>query len=134
MLFPVKQHGHLQGTPMDAITFIAEQRIREALERGDFDGLSGAGVPLNLEADKHVPEELRMAYTLLKNSGYLKEDTDRAMPVDNLRACLPPAEAKAYGCGLRLEVLRNKAKVLSVLDRDDAPTSAYLAKLERKIA
>ena len=119
---------------MSVVAFIAEQRIREALERGDFDGLSGAGAPLDLRADEHVPEELRMAYTLLKNSGYLTEKADCGAPVENLRACLPAEEAEAYGSGLRLEVLCAKAKVLSGLDRADAPASAYHAKLARKIA
>ena len=34
---------------MDAISIIAEQRIREACERGAFDSLPGAGKPLELE-------------------------------------------------------------------------------------
>ena len=49
---------------MDAISIIAEQRIREACERGDFDSLPGAGKPLELEDDSHIPEDLRMAYKL----------------------------------------------------------------------
>ncbi len=119
---------------MDAITCIAEGRIREALERGEFDNLPGAGAPLNLEADAHVPPELRMAHTLLKNAGYLAESADPKAPVESLRACLPDEEAEAYGSALRLEVLRKKAKVLSGLDRADAPASAYHNKVARKIA
>ena len=56
---------------MDAISIIAEQRIREACERGAFDSLPGAGKPLELEDDSHIPEDLRMAYKLLKNAGYV---------------------------------------------------------------
>ena len=43
-----------QGVTMDAISIIAEQRIREACERGDFDSLPGAGKPLELEDDSHI--------------------------------------------------------------------------------
>jgi DnaJ-like protein len=47
---------------------IAENRIREAIERGEFDNLPGAGQPLNLEAYFSTPEDLRMAYSVLKNA------------------------------------------------------------------
>jgi hypothetical protein len=50
---------------------IAERRIREAQERGEFDGLPGAGAPLELDDDALVPEDLRVAYRILKNSGFL---------------------------------------------------------------
>ena len=50
---------------------IAEQRIREALERGDFDDLPGRGEPLALEDDRHIPEDLRLAYKILKNADCL---------------------------------------------------------------
>ena len=53
---------------------VAEQRIREACERGEFDRLPGAGKPLELEDDSHIPEDLRMAYKLLKNAGYVPEE------------------------------------------------------------
>jgi len=74
-----------------AISFIAEQRIREALSRGDFDDLAGAGEPLNLEEDANVPEDLRMAYKLLKNGGYLEaaDETARDGPLFNLGDMLP---------------------------------------------
>ena len=76
---------------MDAISIIAEQRIREACERGDFDSLPGAGKPLELEDDSHIPEDLRMAYKLLKNAGYVPEEVlDRKEAqsiVDALEKC-----------------------------------------------
>ena len=50
---------------------IAEQRIREALERGEFDDLPGRGEPLTFEDDSRVPEDLRLAYKLLKNADCL---------------------------------------------------------------
>ena len=76
---------------MDAISIIAEQRIREACERGAFDSLPGAGKPLELEDDSHIPEDLRMAYKLLKNAGYVPEEVlDRKEAqsiVDALEKC-----------------------------------------------
>jgi len=56
---------------MQSLDAIAERRIREAQERGEFDDLPGAGAPLALEDDTLVPEDLRVAYRLLKNAGFL---------------------------------------------------------------
>lgn len=81
---------------MDAIGIIAEQRIREACERGMFDDLPGAGKPLELEDDSHIPEDLRMAYKLLKNAGYVPEEVqDRKEAqslVEALEACTDEQE------------------------------------------
>ncbi|NIR60855.1 MAG: DUF1992 domain-containing protein, partial [Gammaproteobacteria bacterium] len=35
---------------------ITEQRIAEAIERGELDGLPGSGQPLELDDDSMVPE------------------------------------------------------------------------------
>jgi|ERR671926_301401 hypothetical protein len=53
---------------------LVEQRIREAQEAGEFDGLEGEGRPVNLEAYFNTPEELRAGYALLKNAGVLPEE------------------------------------------------------------
>ncbi len=53
---------------------IAERRIRDAQERGEFDDLPGAGAPLELDDDALVPEDLRAAYRVLKNAGFLPPD------------------------------------------------------------
>lgn len=53
---------------------LAERRIRAAMSQGAFDDLPGRGRPLTLDDDSLVPEELRIAYRVLKNAGYLPEE------------------------------------------------------------
>lgn len=55
---------------------IVERRIREAQERGEFDDLPGAGAPLEPEDNALVPEDLRAAYRILKNSGFLPPELE----------------------------------------------------------
>jgi len=50
---------------------IVEQRIRKAQHEGDFERLPGEGRPLQLEDDTGVPEDLRLAYKILKNADCL---------------------------------------------------------------
>lgn len=45
-----------------------DKQIREAMARGEFDHLHGAGKPLNLDDDPHVPAEWRLAYKILKDA------------------------------------------------------------------
>ena len=52
------------------IGWIAEQRIEESMRRGEFDNLEGKGKKIVFEDDSMVPEDLRMAYKMLKNAGY----------------------------------------------------------------
>ena len=47
---------------------IIEQKIQEAQERGEFDNLPGRGAPVAIEDDSHIPEDLRLAYKILKNA------------------------------------------------------------------
>jgi hypothetical protein len=61
---------------MDIFTQIAEEKIREAQAKGEFDNLPGKGKPLNLNEDNHVPEELKIAYKILKNSGYIPPELE----------------------------------------------------------
>lgn len=61
---------------MLALEIIAERKIEEAIERGEFDDLPGAGHPLDLDdLDPSLPEELRLAYRILKNAGMSGADT-----------------------------------------------------------
>lgn len=50
---------------------IIESRIKKAQDEGAFDNLPGKGRPLQLEDDSHIPEDLRMAYKVLKNADCL---------------------------------------------------------------
>ena len=47
---------------------VAESIILDAIARGDFENLPGAGKPLNLEEYFNTPEDLRMAFSILKNA------------------------------------------------------------------
>lgn len=70
---------------MDIFAKIADQRIREAIENGEFDNLKGMGKPLDLGDESWIPEDLRMAYRILKNSGCLPEELELRKEVISLR-------------------------------------------------
>ena len=71
---------------------LAEQRIREAAGQGAFDALPGAGQPLSLDDDAAVPAELRTAYRLLKNAGYLPPELQLRRDIAEAEQLLTLAE------------------------------------------
>jgi Domain of unknown function (DUF1992) len=93
---------------------IAEEKIAEAIARGEFDNLPGAGRPLNLDDDALIPEELRLAYRILKNAGYVPPELEtlneiarlerialgNATPVKKLALLKAKIESRYYGKAL----------------------------------
>lgn len=67
---------------------IAEKKIREAIERGEFANLPGAGKPLRLEDDSMIPEDLRVAYKILKNAGCIPPELELRREIITLRDLL----------------------------------------------
>ena len=58
---------------MDEWNFIAERKIREAMEEGAFDQLEGEGRPLDLDENPFEDPSLRMAHRILRNNGFAPE-------------------------------------------------------------
>ncbi len=73
---------------MFPIDELVERRIAEAMDRGEFEDLPGAGKPLRLEDDCLVPEELRAGYRLLKNAGYLPEEIHLRREISDVETLL----------------------------------------------
>jgi hypothetical protein len=86
---------------------IAEERIREAQEKGEFDNLPGAGLPLDLDDDAGVPEELRMAWRVLKNAGCLPPEIEAGREITNALELLENMtdEAERYRQMQRLNLM-----------------------------
>lgn len=59
------------------LDFLAEKKLAEAVSRGELDDLPGQGQPLDLDEDPLIPEDLRLAYRILKNSGYVPPEVQQ---------------------------------------------------------
>lgn len=71
---------------MKVFDILAEQRILDAQRRGEFDGLPGAGRPLDLADDLLVPPELRMMNHILRNAGAAPAEIGMRREIAALRA------------------------------------------------
>lgn len=120
---------------MNAIERIAEQRIREAQERGEFKNLSGAGRVLDLDDDVGVPPELRVAYRILKNSGFVPPEIELRRDIANAESLLAQAltPADREKANTRLEFLLMKLAASRGGARDARIEADYYERLAEKV-
>jgi len=73
---------------LPGFALLVEQRIAEAIARGEFDHLPGAGKPLQFDDDPLVPEEERVALRIMKNAGCVPPEVERFAEIERLLATL----------------------------------------------
>lgn len=100
------------------LDLLAERRITEAMEKGAFDGLEGAGRPLPEDDLGLVPEELRAGYRLLKNAGYIPPELEMRKEAISLAlqlAALDERSDVAYGADPRRSSLLERLNRLNLM-------------------
>jgi len=70
---------------------LVEERIKKAQKEGEFDNLEGTHKPLLFE-DQHIPEELRLAHKILKNSGFLPPEVELKKKISHTEELLATLE------------------------------------------
>ena len=93
---------------------IVEERIRKAFQEGEFDDLEGRGEPLVLEDDGTVPEDLRLAFKILKNADCLPPEVELRKEIErteDLIAAMPDTVEK-YRALKRLNFLIMKLNAM----------------------
>ena len=70
---------------------VAEEHIQTAMQDGAFDNLPGLGRPLPPDDAEQVPEELRAAYRILKNAGYVPPEVRLRREISTTRGLLDSA-------------------------------------------
>ena len=65
-----------------------DEKIKDAIARGEFDNLPGKGKPLDLDAYFATPEHLRMGYSILKGADIIPEEMELLRQVEGLKKSL----------------------------------------------
>lgn len=68
-----------------SLSKVIEEKIREAMEAGEFDNLEGEGKPINLDEYFNTPDDLRMGFSVLKSAKIVPEEVDRLKEIGELR-------------------------------------------------
>jgi len=133
----INQVVNAPGTlPMLLIDMLAEEQIAAAINRGEFDDLPGKGKPMVLEDDVAVPDELRVAYRILKNAGCLPPEQELRREIRQVEGLLGQVatDLEAQRIRRRLCLMRTR---LAMQGRDVnllVHEAAYREKLMRRVA
>ncbi|MEX0960200.1 MAG: DnaJ family domain-containing protein [Burkholderiales bacterium] len=118
------------------LDLIAEQKIAEAMAHGEFDDLPTQGRPLELEDDTLVPEDLRMAYRILRNAGFVPPEVQALQEIGQLErliARLEEGEQRAVALK-KLDLLRLRLSERRRSARNLELEEAYYRKLLDRLA
>ena len=69
-----------------------EEKIREAMARGEFENLKGSGKPLDLDDYFNTPEDLRMAFSMLKSNSFVPQEVEMFNEIAELNRKLNSCE------------------------------------------
>lgn len=96
---------------------IVENRIRDAIAQGEFENLPGAGKPLNLEEYFSTPEELRIAFSILKNAHCAPAGVELLNEVSRLEQAIAETSDAATKQGLQRALVHRQTELAIALER-----------------
>src|SRR5690348_15152906 len=100
---------------MDQWQFIAERKIREAMEEGAFDHLEGTGEPLDLSENPFEDPSLRLAHRLLKSNGFAPAWVEESKEIEaEARFLSKPSYLSADERRRRAEALNRRIEVYNL--------------------
>ena len=105
---------------------LVERKIAEAIARGEFDNLPGAGKPLDLDDDPLVPEELRVANRILRNAGFVPPEMAQLAQVNQLIASIERSEIAADETSPGARCLRALLIQLELSGREATSRGAWM--------
>jgi len=123
---------------MVAFEKIVERKIKEAQKEGAFDNLPGSGHPVDLQDDSNVPEDLRLAYKILKNADCLPPEIQLKKEIRQMEDMLDsiPDEKEKYRqikrINFKIMQLNMMGRKSPLLEEDQLYYDKVLEKLGKK--
>jgi len=87
-----------------SIEKFVEEQVTRAIEAGEFDNLPGRGKPLDLRGYFETPEDLRMAYSILKSNNFVPEEVELLKEIDALKKRLESSSDEERNSRLKKEI------------------------------
>ncbi|HEY4554193.1 MAG TPA: DnaJ family domain-containing protein [Bacillaceae bacterium] len=113
---------------MDKFAGLSEERIRKAYDKGEFDNLPGLGKPLPPDKLEGIPDELKMAYRVMKNAGFSPEEMDVKKELMTIEDLIRRSEDELEKDGLRKELNAKLLQYNSLLAKKRIKTNSSLFK------
>ena len=96
---------------------VVEALIREAQERGEFDNLPGKGKPIDLSTYFEMPEEIRLAQSVLKNAGMTSPEVQLLKEIAELRQVLAAVVDEEKKAKLQKQIQQKQIEFSLMMER-----------------
>ncbi len=103
---------------MACLDKVVEAIIQEAMQRGDFDDLPGKGKPIDLTAYFDTPEEVRMAYSMLKNAGLVPREVELLKEIAELKQMESALVDEKKRLKIRKEIEKKQIEFSLMMERN----------------
>jgi hypothetical protein len=116
-----------------------DRQIRKAMEDGDFDNLPGEGKPLDLQEDESTPDELRLAYKILRDNDLAPDWIMQGQDIDKkaediLKRLRKAADAYRAAINIPAATGADRAAAARSWQTVQAKLTASTAKLNQEIS
>jgi hypothetical protein len=120
---------------MYAFEIVAERKIQEAIERGEFDNNPLSGKPLPPDGLDNVSPELRMALKILKNAGVVPEEIELRKQITSLTELLMACVNDEEKVSLRVKLNEKQLRYNMLVEKRTGKVflPEYQAKLMEKL-
>lgn len=95
---------------------LAEARIKDAIDAGEFDNLAGRGRPLDLDGYFSAPSSLRAGFGFLKSASVLPPEVSAMQEIASLRTQLETATGEHANL-LRKDLQMREVELAMALER-----------------
>ena len=96
---------------------IVEELIKKAQERGEFDNLPGKGKPIDLSAYFEMPEDVRVAQSVLKNAGFQSREVELLNEIAELRQILAAVTEEKRKLELEKQIREKQVEFSLLIER-----------------
>jgi len=119
---------------MDFSSIIAEDKIKRAYKNGEFDDLPGYGKKMKLEDLSSIPEDLRMAYKMMKNAGMIdNEETALKKELLTIEDLIDKCEDEGERVILQQKYNQKQLRLSQVLKKRGSSNSAIFKDYQSRI-
>jgi len=102
---------------MYAFEIVAERRIQEAIERGEFDNNPLSGKPIPPDGMDNVPSELRMAIKIMRNAGVLPEELELRKQIASINTLLLACSCDEKKVALQIKLNEKQLRYNMIVEK-----------------
>ncbi|CDQ20474.1 protein of unknown function [Halobacillus karajensis] len=112
---------------------LIEEKVKQAIEKGEFDHLPGKGRPLPKDKFAHLPPELRNSYRILKNAHMLPEEMILKKEIIELEELLEQIKDPQLSSHYKKEWKEKKLRFDMMMEKRKVHQSSAFKRYQKKI-